>query len=439
MRTLEVVMMVALFMQVLWLWWQVNRGRVKRWLQRVKDHRPRKRHPKSPQDCPHCCDGVRLETAQINVNVTPWREVKSKRGRKKEYATQGYACLNWQCPYYGVSDESRHALVRHTTRGKDQDIPYLRCQCCKQVFSSRKGTPLYYLKTKPERVEMVLWFLVEGVNLAVMVRYTGHKDATIARWLERMGQHSQGLHNVLFRDLVLALVQLDELYAKVRDSDKAAWLWLAIDPVTKIIPSLHLGGRKSADAYAVTHDLKLRLLPNCVPSFLTDGLWSYFYAITAHFGYWLRPKRARTDHWYPDDELHHGQLVKRKVGRKLKYAIQRMAWGSRRALGDILEAQGFSRTIQTAYIERVNLTFRQCIAGLARQTWSLMSTSQLLHHAEWFRLYYHLSRPHASLREAVPGLRGRYRERTPAMAAGLTDRVMTVSDILHTPLIPAAA
>ncbi len=84
---------------------------------------------------------------------------------------------------------------------------------------------------------MVLWFLVEGVALAVLVRYTGHKDATLARWLERMGQHSQGLHNVFFRSLVLAVVQLDELYAKVRDSEKATWLWLAIDPVTKIIPS----------------------------------------------------------------------------------------------------------------------------------------------------------------------------------------------------------
>lgn len=84
----------------------------------------------------------------------------------------------------------------------------------------------------------------------------------------------------------------------------------------------------------MVHDLKQRLLARCVPSFLTDGLWSYFYAITAH--------------WFPADELHHGQLVKRKTGRKLTYAIQRMAWGSRRALGDILEAQGLSRTIQTS-------------------------------------------------------------------------------------------
>jgi hypothetical protein len=43
-----------------------------------------------------------------------------------------------------------------------------------------------------------------------------------ARWLALMGEHSQGLHNVLFRGLVLAVVQVDELYAKMRDSEKAA-------------------------------------------------------------------------------------------------------------------------------------------------------------------------------------------------------------------------
>jgi transposase-like protein len=174
----------------------------------------------------------------------------------------------------------------------------------------------------------------------------GHRDATIARWLERMGEHSEGLHNILCRGLALKLVQLDELYAKVRDKELARWLWLAIDPVRKVIPALHLGGRKNEDAYAVVHDLKERLDPTCVPNFTTDGLWSYFYALTAHFGYWFRPKRARRDHGAVAKEVRHGQLVKQKAGRKLKYAIQRMTWGKRSELYAELEAQGFRRVIQ---------------------------------------------------------------------------------------------
>jgi IS1 family transposase len=304
---------------VLRVWWRLNKRRVKGWWQRVKDHLPIKRHPKSPKDCPHCCRGIHLESVRINHAVRPWSAVKSKRGRKKQYPTQGWACLNPACRYFGITEEAIHALVRHTLRGKDHDIPYLCCQCCHTVFSSRKGTPLYYLKTKKDRVEMVLWFLAEGVNRAVLVRYTGQRDATLARWLERMGEHSQGLHNRLFRELVLSLVQLDELYAQVKDSEQARWLWLVIDPVTKVIPTLHLGGRKGEDAYAVAHDLKERVAPGCVPSFMTDGLWLYFYALTAHFGQWFRPPRARTDHWQPDQNFRHAQLVKRTHRRRLTY------------------------------------------------------------------------------------------------------------------------
>jgi hypothetical protein len=50
-----------------------------------------------------------------------------------------------------------------------------------------------------------------------------------------------------------------------------------------------------------------------------------------------------------------------------------------------------------------------------------------------------LARPHETLREPVPGLKGKYRHRTPAMALGITDRMLTVGDILRTPRIPAAA
>ncbi len=105
------------------------------------------------------------------------------------------------------------------------------------------------------------------------------------RRLQRMGNHSILLHNRYFHALALTFVQLDELYARVRTG--VHWLWLAIDPVTKTIPSLHLGGRNQEDAHALLHDLRLRLDENSVPAFTSDGLRSYFYANTTHFGYWF--------------------------------------------------------------------------------------------------------------------------------------------------------
>ncbi len=254
-----------------------------------------------------------------------------------------------------------------------------------------------------------------------------------------MREHSQGLHNVFFRQLTFALLQLDELYANVKDLEQTCWLWLVIDPITKVIPTRHLGERKREDSYAVAHDLHERLDPDCVPNCMTDGWWSYFYALTAHFGEWFRPVRARVDHWRPKDGFRLAQRVKRTERRKLKYTIRRRAWGKMSEFFEVLTAQGFRRTIQTAYIERLNLTFRQGVAGLGRQTWALESAPMLRLHVEWFRLYYHFARPHETLLEPVPGRSGKSRPRTPAMALGLTDRVLTVGDLLRMPLIPTSA
>ena len=263
----------------------------------------------------------------------------------------------------------------------------------------------------------------------MLIRYTGHPDSTIARWLTRVGNHSQSLDNRYFRSLTFALIQMDELYAKVRNINKARWLWLAIDPVSKALPSLHVGSRQADSAYTLVHDLKLRLAHGCVPAFTTDGLRTYFYAITAHFGEWFRPKRARTDHWKPHDDLLHGQLIKRKHKRKLTCTHTRMTIGKRSKLFDILEEHGFNPIIQTAFIERVNLSIRQGISLLTRRTWSTArSEDYLLMHVEWWRAYYHFIRPHESLKG-----------QTPAMNLGLTDQIWSVRDMLMTPLIPTSA
>ena len=339
------------------------------------------------------------------------------------------------CEYFGITDDQVHALVGNGKRGINNDIQHFRCQWCRTDFSCRRNTPLYYLKTASDRIEMVLWLMAEGVDISVMVRYTGHAESTISRWLQRMGNHSILLHNRYFQGLVLTFVQLDELYAKVRTG--VQWLWLAIDPVTKIIPSLHLGGRKQEDAYALLHDLQLRLDEDCVPAFTSDGLRSYFYAITAHFGYWFRPERARTDHWHVADDLLYGQLVKRKQRYRLKFTLTRMLWGSRNAFYQLLTAQGFGATIQTAFIERVNLTIRRGVAPLMRKTWSLaQSPEHLLLHCEWWRTYYHFVRAHDSLQQPVPGLPRARILRTPAMAVGITEQLWSVGTILKMPLYP---
>ena len=103
-----------------------------------------------------------------------------------------------------------------------------------------------------------------------------------------------------------------------------------------------------------------------------------------------------------------------------------------------LELHGFRRLIQTAFIERVNLTIRQGVSLLTRRTWSLPQTDHhLLHHVEWWRCYYHWIRPHQSLRQ--PQADQDFQDRTPAMVLGLTDHIWTIEEILHTPVLTRLA
>jgi transposase-like protein/IS1 family transposase len=422
------LLLVLIFMQRRALW-----RRFKQLWVTWQQHGPRRWRPQSPHHCPHCQAGLKLHVLRSKADIRPYSARKSRRGRKKTVNTRGFACPNLHCAYRGVTDDTLHALVGY---GSHNGIPRFKCQACAKVFTSRVNTPLYYLKTDPKQVEFVLWFLAEEVDVSVLVRFTGHADATLVRWLERMGTHSQHWHNHLFRNLVLPLVQMDELYTRIRATASAAWLWLAFDPVSKAIPSLHLGGRTKDDAFALVHDCKLRLSPDCIPAVTTDGLRSYFYALTAHFGSWFRPPKACTDHWQPSDALHYGQLVKRTGKRRhVTFTHTRMLLGKRQQLFARLRAAGLRPFIQTAFVEHVNLTFRQSVAALSRRTWAYAQTEHhLLLHCEWFRLYYHFVRAHESLALEVPGLKRRFRPRSPAMALQLTDHLWSVHDLLHLPV-----
>jgi transposase InsO family protein len=223
------------------------------------------------------------------------------------------------------------------------------------------------------------------------------------------------------------------------------WLWLTIDPRTKLLPVLQLGPRTQHMAHTVIHSLRQFLAPGCLPLFTSDGLNLYFYALTAHFGYWIEAgRRGRHGRrWQVATDLIYGQVKKSYQRRKLVRVTQVMRLGTSAALKATLQGLGFSGRLNTAFIERLNLTIPHGVAALARRTWATsQQASQLLAHLEWWRAYYHFVRPHESLRVTLgqPCERGgkrlaqRYRQRTPAMAAGRTTRRWTTREVLSCPL-----
>ena len=338
-------------------------------------------------------------------------------------------------------------LLGDGKHGHAERIQTFRCQACHMTFTARRDTPLYRLKTPSHQVAMVLTALAEGLDPSAAERIFGYRQATITAWLTRAGEHAQILHERSFRALWLPHLQLDELRTRLRSSTQVLWLWLAIDPLTKIVPVLQLGPRTQNVAHRVIHSLRQILAPGCLPLFTSDGLNLYFYALTAHFGQWLKVghqgRKARQ--WQVADGLIYGQVKKSYRRRKLVRVTQVMRLGTGDALKVALQGLGFSGRLNTAFIERVNLTVRHGVAALARRTWATAQQSpQLLAHLEWWRAYYHFVRPHASLRIALgkPRERGgklvaqRYRQRTPAMAAGRTNRRWTTREVLCYPLPP---
>jgi IS1 family transposase/transposase-like protein len=408
--------------------------------------------PRCPDDCPAC----RLASTASSggepapAPVSPWPEVKSRRGAPKRVNTEGFACPNPQCPYFGITAARVHALVGDGKRGQAERIQTFRCQACHTTFTARRNTALYRLKTPSQQVGMVLSALAEGLDASAAERVFGYRQATITTWLVRAGEHAQTLHERFFGHLQLPHLQLDELRTRLRCARQVLWLWLAIDPCTKLLPVLYLGPRTQHAAHRVIHSLRELLAPGCVPLFTSDGLNRYFYALTAHFGQWLQVVRRgrNVSEWQVAAELIYGQVKKCYRRRKLVRVTHVMRLGTEDALKAALQELGFSGRLNTAFIERVNLTVRHGLAALARRTWATAQQSpHLLAHLEWWRAYYHFVRPHVSLQVTLEQPRERggkrlaqhYRQRTPAMAAGRTHRRWTAREVLSCPLPKVSA
>src|SRR5215831_6848782 len=223
--------------------------------------------PRTPDDCPACCLAFpALSTGgPAPAPVRPWREVKSRRGAPKRIDTQGFACPNQQCLYFGITDAHRHALVGDGKHGQAEQIQTFRCQACRTTFTARRHTPLYRLKTPSQQIAVVLSALAEGLDPSAAERVFGYRQATITTWLSRAGQHAQTLHERSFRTLWLPHLQLDELRTRLRSNTQVLWLWLAIDPCTKLLPALQLGPRTQLMAHRVIHSLRQILAPGCFP------------------------------------------------------------------------------------------------------------------------------------------------------------------------------
>jgi len=234
-------------------------------------------------------------------------------------------------------------------------------------------------------------------------------------------------------------VQLDELYgvirayeggelseveaiAKLERKRKGIWLWTAIDPLSKFWLAAVVGERDTNSAWAVVHQVVEALKEGIVPLFTTDGNRMYEQAILGHYGQWREPEgNQRKRRWFPLPELLYAQVVKRRRRRRIVSVRKQVIFGTLDKIKEKLTPYGWQ--INTAFVERHNLTIRQLVAGLGRRVNTLaQSPERLAQHVVLSQTYYNFCLPVATLSERRP--------QTPAMAVGLSERVWSMREVL---------
>ena len=167
-----------------------------------------------------------------------------------------------------------------------------------------------------------------------------------------------------------------------------------------------VGSRTLAMAQRVVHQVSRVLAPGCVPLFLTDGLKDYGTALLTHFGSWMHPERRQDKgprpkpRWMPLPELLYAQVVKSYRRRRIVGVKHRVVFGTRLAIEEVLARCGW--TINTAFVERLNLDIRQCVSAVGRRVNTLcQGEAGLRDQLALFHVYHNFVLPHASLRQPL--------------------------------------
>ena len=307
-----------------------------------------------------------------------------------------------------------------------------RCVTCRKTFSASKGTPLYRLHKDLQLFVIVITLLTHGCPLQAIVVAFKLDERTVAAWYRKAGIHAQEVHTHFLRTRPLDLghVQADELYAK------CVWgvCWMAMALAVPF--RLWLGGVVSPERnlkliQRLVNMVRLAWIPGKILLICVDGLASYPTAFWKAF----REKVLRGCPGRPPYRLPGGvwlaQVIKKHSGRRLVEVIRRVLWGSAEQVQGQLQKTQTGQQINTSYIERLNATFRAAMAALTRRGRRLLHREEVLESGMYLTgCVYNFCSEHRSLRlRQEQG--NKWLLRTPAMAAGWSDHVWSIRELLE--------
>lgn len=243
------------------------------------------------------------------------------RGRRRSIETTGHCCPHAACAYHGRVDWGN---LRANGHPNGRHWRQLYCLGCRGYFLETHGTPFHGKQVAPDTLVWAMAALAEGLGIRAVARVFEAAPNTVLGWLVEAAEHLEAFSRYFLHDVDVEQGQMDELFAllsAVKDGEvteaKAIqrlsrsphWVWVAMDPVCKLILTVDVGERTLAMAQRLVPQLIEGLAPACTPLFLTDGLRDSLTAFVPHYGHWMHPERHEAKgpqprlRWMPQPEL----------------------------------------------------------------------------------------------------------------------------------------
>jgi len=348
--------------------------------------RPRSKAPKAFEGLtkkPHCALCERGPAPLTPPSPVPPEPMPPTNRRPRTVDTSMHFCPHTDCDYRGWLGLNNLRANGHPSGGPWRQF---HCISCEGYFPEHHGTIFHGKQAAVELIVRVLTCLAEGLGIRATARVFEVDANTVLQWLVEAAEHLRAFSHYFLCEVHVEQLQLDELYAVLRDLKASAlsndeaiarlerspyWVWTAMDPDSKLLLVIDVGTRTLEMALRVVHQVVQVLAPGGVPLFLTDGFNKYRTAILAHFGHWMQPERRQAKgprpkpRWMPLPELLYAQVVKSYRRRRIVGITYRGVFGTRERIQQVLSACG--RKINTAFVERLNLDIRQRVAAVRRR------------------------------------------------------------------------
>jgi IS1 family transposase/transposase-like protein len=367
-------------------------------------------------------------------------------------------CTTCYCPYPPCTPYGRRGGAHLVRRGAERGIPRLLCTKCKGTFSARPGTAYFGVHAEESNDTIAMRALAEGHSLRRTGRIIEVDKDTVCDGLDRARRHCRAVTTSLFDHLPITECQWDALWSFVRNKDAHltiaekglalygdAWVWIALAPAWRLAAAFGVGKRDQDHA-----NVRLERLHavSCgyMPFFASDPLPHDARALLQVYGIPevilpIPGKRGpkRKAKLLPPSHLHDAQVVKRRKGGRVVKGTTKIIFGTEEAVQHRLAVSPVTQTINTSFVERNNLTCRQCQGPLSRKVLRFSKDlTGVEKHLGLSLAYYHFVLPHESLRRLLPqpqptrgsGSPKKWQAVTPAMAAGLTDHMWTMEELL---------